>query len=147
MVRLTKKVYTGLNETREGYGLTDEELIALAKRAQENAYAPYSHFRVGAALLGRSGRVYTGCNVENASYGAAVCGERAAVYKAVSEGERDFTRIAVTGSSGEIVYPCGICLQVLAEFSPDIEVLLGNGSEMRKYKLHELLPHPFIRKI
>ncbi|MDP2892297.1 MAG: cytidine deaminase [Bacillota bacterium] len=126
--------------------MTDEKLIVLAKQAQENAYAPYSHFRVGAALLGRSGRVYTGCNVENASYGAAVCGERTAVYKAISEGERDFARIAVASSSGEITYPCGICLQVLAEFSPEIEVLLSNGREVQKYKLSELLPHPFIKE-
>jgi cytidine deaminase len=126
--------------------MTDQELIELSVHAQDNAYVPYSRFRVGAALLGRSGRIYTGCNVENATYGATCCAERTAVFKAVSEGERDFDAIAVTGSSGDFAYPCGICRQVLAEFSPDIRVIVTGGGEVRTHRLPELLPYAFTGK-
>jgi len=103
-----------------------EALIAKAMEAREKAHAPYSNFAVGAALLAKSGRVYTGCNVENASYGLSICAERAAVFKAVSEGEREFEAIAVVTEKG--VTPCGACRQVLIEFGEDIQVIVANGA-------------------
>ena len=89
--------------------MTDQELVAVALRARENAYAPYSRFRVGAALECADGTVYTGCNVENAAYGSSICAERTALVKAVSEGRRAFTRLAVAGDSGDPCWPCGAC--------------------------------------
>lgn len=105
----------------------ERELIGLAEEAMKRAYAPYSHFLVGAALLASDGRKYTGCNIENISYGATVCAERTAVFKAVSEGARSFEAIAIVSSSGLPTPPCGICRQVLAEFSPDMKVILSDG--------------------
>jgi cytidine deaminase len=117
-------------------------LIAKAMEAREKAHVPYSHFAVGAALLGKSGRVYTGCNVENASYGLSICAERAAVFKAVSEGERDFEAIAVVTENG--VTPCGACRQVLMEFGEDMQVIVADGAgEYRVFTLQELLPEAF----
>jgi len=119
--------------------VTDEELIALAAQARARAYAPYSQFAVGAALLAKSGRVYTACNVENVSYGLSVCAERAAVFKAVSEGEREFEAIAVVTETG--VTPCGACRQVLREFGEDIRVIVADASgRYRVFSLRELLP-------
>ena len=119
-----------------------EDLIAKATEAREKAYAPYSHFAVGAALLAKSGRVYTGCNVENASYGLSVCAERVAVFKAVSEGERDFEALAVVTENG--VTPCGACRQVLLEFGDDIQVIVADeAGEYRVFGLQELLPEAF----
>ncbi|NLG79073.1 MAG: cytidine deaminase [Firmicutes bacterium] len=119
-------------------------LIELAKGARKRAYAPYSHFPVGAALLGRSGRVYTGCNVENASYPAGICAERCAVAKAVSEGEREFSAIAVVGDTEGPCAPCGICRQVLAEFGPDIQVIMANlKGNVRVVAAADLLPGAF----
>ena len=119
-----------------------EDLIAKAMEAREKAHAPYSHFAVGAALLARSGRVYTGCNVENASYGLSICAERTAVFKAVSEGERDFEAIAVVTEKG--VTPCGACRQVLLEFGDDIQVIVADGAGgYRVFTLQELLPEAF----
>ena len=97
--------------------MNDKDLLALAKRAREFAYAPYSGFLVGAALLCKDGTVFTGCNVENASYGAAICAERNAVSTAVAAGYREFESIAIAAEGDGCVYPCGICLQVLNEFS------------------------------
>lgn len=120
------------------------ELIAQAMSVRERAYAPYSKYRVGAALLGKSGRVYTGCNVENASYGLTVCAERNAIFKAVSEGERDFEAIAVvTANAGS---PCGACRQVLVEFlSPDAQVVCVNakGEVIEEKTLGDLIPDSF----
>ncbi|HIC94094.1 MAG TPA: cytidine deaminase [Anaerolineae bacterium] len=119
--------------------MTDEELIALAAEARERAYAPYSRFAVGAALLAKSGRVYTACNVENVSYGLSVCAERAAVFKAISEGEREFEAIAVVTEKG--VTPCGACRQVLREFGEDLRVIVADASgRYRVFGLRELLP-------
>lgn len=124
--------------------MTDRELMAKAKEAMRLAYAPYSEFKVGAALLAKDGRVFTGCNVENASYGAAICAERTAVVKAVSEGVREFEKIAITASSGDYASPCGICRQVLFEFMPDGTVLLDSDAEgMKAFSVRELLPFGF----
>jgi len=119
---------------------------ALAKQAleaQEFSYSPYSKFRVGAALLTKSGKVYTGCNIESASYTPTICAERAAIAKAVSEGEREFEAIAVTGD-GDWTYPCGVCRQVIREFSPDLLVIIVKSeTEYREHRLSELLPYSF----
>lgn len=123
--------------------MTDKELYRIANDVKENAYAPYSGFRVGAALLTRSEKVYTGVNVENASYGATLCAERGAVAKAVSEGEQEFRALAVASSAGEAM-PCGICRQVLMEFEPELRVITGKDEEhLESYSLQELLPGAF----
>jgi len=131
--------------------MTREALVLRAFEAMRIAYAPYSGFHVGAALLTKDGRVYTGCNIENASFGATNCAERTAVFKAVSDGEREFAAIAVVGGMhGEIsgfAAPCGICRQVLSEFcAEDFPIHLWNGSEYRTYLLRELLPLSFTDK-
>lgn len=119
-----------------------EMLIAQAQAARERAYTPYSNYRVGAALLGRSGRVYTGCNVENAVYPLTTCAEQTAVVKAVSEGEREFVAIAVATENGGS--PCGACRQVLREFGADIVVLMVDaGGAVREATVAELLPDSF----
>ena len=125
--------------------------MASAVAAREYSYSPYSGYRVGAALLGKSGKVYTGCNVENAGYTPTNCAERTAVFKAVSEGEREFSAIAVIGGMGETVdpacAPCGVCRQVLAEFcSPDLPVILGTPEVWRVVTLGELLPLAFTKE-
>lgn len=107
--------------------MTDQELLELAKKAAENSYSPYSHFPVGAALECADGSVFTGCNVENAAYGDTICAERTAAVKAVSEGHRDFARIAVWGNSKEYCYPCGSCRQFLQEFNKHMRVICGKG--------------------
>lgn len=118
-------------------------LIRAAMAARDRAYAPYSHYAVGAALLGASGRIYTGCNVENASYSATICAERAAVARAVSEGERSFVALAVVSANGAA--PCGICRQVLNEFGRDIVVLIAdpNGTLLQQTTVGNLLPNGF----
>ncbi len=104
--------------------MEDKELLELAFKAKEKAYAPYSKFRVGAALVTQSGKVYTGCNIENASFGATVCAERTALFKAVSDGENKITAIAIASDSEDYIYPCGICRQVLSEFaSSDLKII------------------------
>ncbi len=129
--------------------MTDKELICLAKKAAENAYVPYSHYTVGAALLTKDGRVYTGCNIENAAYGPTNCAERTAFFKAVSEGEREFSKIAVVGGKelnfADYFAPCGVCRQVMREFcEDDFVILLGkNGEEYESITLSELLPLSF----
>jgi cytidine deaminase len=111
---------------------------------RENACAGYSHYKVGAALLASSGKVYTGCNVENATYGLTVCAERVALWKALSEGERTFTQIAVVTSSEPPASPCGACRQLLWEYCGDIEVILANLHGFRKtLDLAEIFPRPF----
>ena len=125
------------------------ELLQAADAARQNSYSPYSHFAVGAALRGKSGRIYTGCNVECAAYPAGCCAERAAFLRAVSEGECSFTEIAIAGGpAGEppssLCPPCGICRQVMREFcGPEFRILLTDGRQTLEYSLEELLPLSF----
>ena len=128
--------------------MTDLELMHIATKARKASYSPYSGFKVGAALLGKSGTIYTGCNVENAAYTPTNCAERTAFFKAVSEGEKEFSAIAIVGGKGEqpadFCAPCGICRQVMAEFCDgDFRVLLGNEENIRVHTLAELLPYSF----
>ena len=124
--------------------MNDRELLRIAKEASLNAYVPYSGFPVGAALECADGTVFTGCNVENAAYGDTICAERTAVVKAVSEGHRDFVRIAVYGEGKGYCMPCGSCRQVLSEFSPEIEVLCAKaGGSYVSYPLTRLMPYTF----
>ena len=126
--------------------MNEKELYQIAGEALKNSYAPFSNFKVGAALLTKSGKVYTGVNVENSSLGATICAERTACVKAVSEGEREFEAIAVRAESGE-AFPCGICRQFLYEFAPDMLVISGDDEDhLKTYKLHELLLEGFSLK-
>ena len=120
-----------------------ERLIAAARQAMGHAYAPYSGFRVGAALLTEGGAIHAACNVENASFGLTVCAERAAVCRAVAEGERGFRAIAIVTESREPVAPCGACRQVLAEHAPDLTVISEAAGVQRTWTLGELLPDRF----
>lgn len=106
--------------------MDDQVLIQAARQARERAYVPYSHFPVGAALLTASGKIYTGCNIENASFGLSNCAERTAIFKAVSEGDTQFLTIAVIADTEAPVSPCGACRQVMSEFAPDARVILAN---------------------
>ena len=131
--------------------MTDKELMRLATEARKASYSPYSGFKVGAALLSKDGRVYTGCNVENAAYTPTNCAERTAFFKAVSEGSREFSAIAIVGGSQEkpadFCAPCGICRQVMAEFcEEDFRILLGSEDNFKAYTLSELLPYSFGKK-
>lgn len=125
------------------------ELMSLALQARENAYCPYSGFAVGAALLAQDGKIFTGCNVENAGYTATNCAERTAFFKAVSEGVHRFTAIAVAGGKqgqppASLCAPCGVCRQVMAEFcGPDFEIYLTDGENLTTHTLSELLPLAF----
>ncbi len=128
--------------------MTDLQLMNMAIEARKMAYAPYSGFRVGAALLGKSGKVYTGCNVENAGYSPTNCAERTALFKAVSEGEREFLSIAIVGGRYENIAdfcaPCGVCRQALAEFCDgDFRVILGAPENLQVFSFAELLPFVF----
>ena len=125
--------------------MTDRDLMDLAMAAAKNAHVPYSSFPVGAALEGEDGRVFTGCNVENAAYGSTICAERTAAVKAVSEGCKRFRRIAVWGNSKTHCWPCGACRQFLAEFArEDMTVLVGQANgDFVSMTLAELLPHTF----
>ncbi len=122
-----------------------ERLIEAAREALKNAYAPYSKFRVGAAVLTRSGKIYTGVNVENASFGLTVCAERVAVFKAVSEGDKEIEAVAVVAESDEPVAPCGACRQVIAEFNPNATIIMAtaDGRRVVTANLKDLLPSPF----
>lgn len=119
-------------------------LVKKAFEAKEKAYAPYSGFNVGAALLTKNGKIYTGCNIESASYTPTICAERTAIAKAVSEGERDIIAIAVTGGDSQWTFPCGVCRQVIREFGKDATIIIAKSEdEYREYTLKELLPHSF----
>ena len=124
--------------------MTEIELLDEARHAMLNAYAPYSNFCVGAALLADDGTVYTGCNIENASYGAAICAERVAIAGCISDKKRHIRRIAICSTSGDETFPCGICRQFLYEFAPELEIILGEDEEhLQVYTLKELLPEGF----
>ena len=121
-----------------------QQLLAAARRAREAAYAPYSNFTVGAAVLTATGEIFSGCNLENASLGATICAERVAIFTAVAAGWRNFTALAVIADTPEPVAPCGLCRQVLAEFSPDCQVLMANlAGQWRLVNLQELFPLAF----
>ena len=124
--------------------MTAEQLLQHAVKARDNALAPFSRFKVGAALLTSGGKLYTGCNIENATYGLTVCAERVALWKALSEGERSFLRIAVASDSDQPATPCGACRQLLWEFCGDLEIIVGNASGVREsHRLADLFPRPF----
>ena len=130
------------SEARRGREPSD--LVAVARRAREHAHARFSNFKVGAALETAEGAIITGCNVENATYGLTICAERVAMFKALSEGHRAFTRIAVVADTDEPTPPCGACRQILWEFGGDLEVTLANLRETKgTYRLKDLLPLPF----
>jgi len=121
-----------------------DALIAAALAARENAFAPYSKFRVGAAIEDSDGRIHTGCNVENSTYGLTVCAERVAVFKAVSEGVRKFRRVAIAADTDSLTPPCGACRQILWEFCGDIEIVLVNPrGKTETHRLKDLFPKPF----
>lgn len=132
--------------------MTDyKALMIQAEEARERSYSPYSRYRVGAALLTKSGKVFTGCNIENAAFTPTNCAERTAIFKAVSEGEREFRAIAVVGGregeAADFCAPCGVCRQVLAEFCDDnFEIVLGNAEKYEVYTLGTLLPFSFTGK-
>jgi cytidine deaminase len=122
--------------------MDDKELVRAALRARENAYVPYSNYRVGAALLTKTGRLYTGANVENASYGLSLCAERVAAFQAAAEGDREFEAIAVVTENA--VTPCGACRQVLSEFGPNMRVIVSDTSgNSREYRIPDLIPDFF----
>ncbi|NMA85913.1 MAG: cytidine deaminase [Tissierellia bacterium] len=123
--------------------MDEKKLIKEALEAQKKAYVPYSNFRVGAAVLTEDGEIFSGCNIETASYSPTICAERTAIFKAISEGNRKIEAVAVVGDSG-FTYPCGVCRQVIREFGKDATIIVANSEEdYRKYKLEELLPHSF----
>ncbi len=124
-----------------------DALLEAARKVREHAYAPYSGFRVGAALESESGRVHVGANVENASYGATVCAERSAVAQMIAAGDRRIKRIAVYAEGPTLAMPCGMCRQVLSEFGLDAEVLVGGPSGSRRTTLAALLPEPFVFEV
>jgi len=125
----------------------DLELIEAAKKVRELAYAPYSNFRVGAAVRTKGGRIFTGCNVESASYGLTVCAERVAIWKAVSEGEKEFEKIAVVADTQELTPPCGVCRQILWEFCGDMPVTFANlKGDVETVQMKDLLPRAFDTK-
>ncbi len=131
--------------------MTPQELMQKAMEARRFAYAPYSHYKVGACLLGKDGSVYTGCNIENAAFGPSICAERTAIFKAVSQGVKDFAAIAIVGGPEDAdeselnpAYPCGVCRQVMAEFcDKDFRIYCGNTEQPEEYTLADLLPKSF----
>ena len=127
-----------------GHPITEQELCRAAIAMLDRSYSPYSHFPVGAALECSDGTVFTGCNIENAAYGLTICAERTAIFKAISEGHRDFKRIVIAGKSEDYCVPCGSCRQVMQEFAPQMEVICLNGKgEAKHFALKELLPYGF----
>ncbi len=128
---------------RDSFLMTDEQLLQKANEIRERAYAPYSGFKVGAALLCADGTVFTGINIENAAFGPSICAERTAFFKAISEGYRDFVKIAVTCDK-EYCSPCGVCRQVMSEHAPDLEILMGNlQGTFKSVSIRDLLPQGF----
>lgn len=123
--------------------MEETKLMKIAKEAAKNAYAPYSHFKLGAALKTKSGKIFTGVNVENASYGLTNCAERTAIFKAVSEGEREFEELAIYVNSDKLFTPCGACRQVISEFSDDLKIIVFSNKEVLETNIIELLPLGF----
>jgi cytidine deaminase len=120
------------------------QLVEMAMKAREQAYAPFSKFRVGAAIVTQDGQVYTGCNIENASYGLTVCAERVAIFKAVSEGARRFAKVVVVADTDNLTPPCGACRQIIWEFCGDVPVVLANlRGQSTRYRMSKLFPRPF----
>lgn len=122
-----------------------KELINKAIQAREKSYSPYSNFKVGASVMGESGKIYSGCNIENAAYSPTICAERVAIFKAISNGEREIKKIALIGSTDSFTYPCGVCSQVMTEFaSDDFEIIVAkNIEEYVSYSLDDLMPNSF----
>ena len=126
------------------FDMENDNLLQMAHDARDLAQAPYSQFPVGAALLCRSGRVFTGCNVESSSYGLTICAERVALVKALSEGETQFERMAIVAKTTHEVRPCGACLQLLWEYAPDLTLILSNlDGQVQSISIAKLLPYPF----
>lgn len=123
--------------------MMNKELFELAKKAAQQAYAPYSKFKVGAALVTATGKIYSGCNVENSSYGLSICAERNAIFNMVTNGDKLITKVAIYVDSDLLFPPCGACRQVLAEFGEDIKIYYGNDKEIVETTLKQLLPHTF----
>jgi cytidine deaminase len=124
-----------------------KELIQAARKAKKYSHSPYSKFRVGAAVLTKSGKIYTGCNIENSSYSLTVCAERTALFKAVSEGEKKFLAMVISTDVKDFISPCGACRQVISDLAGDIDIILTNGVGKTKIlKMNDLLPHPFTPK-
>lgn len=142
MRAMEEKALVSIGLTREEETVTDERLLELAVKMLDYSYSPYSHYPVGAALLAKDGRVFTGCNIENAAFGNTMCAERTALFKAVSEGARKFTAIAIA-SRGSAPFPCGACRQSLNEFAPDLRVLVTWDGNVREATLRALLPEGF----
>jgi len=135
---------SGRPEALEGRDSKVDALIAAARAVREHAHADYSGFKVGAALETADGTIVTGCNIENATYGVTVCAERVAMFKALSDGHRAFTRIAIVADTATLTPPCGACRQILWEFGGDLEIHLANlHAELGQYRLKDLLPLPF----
>jgi cytidine deaminase len=141
----------GQSDRDSGHGIRDSKvdaLIAAARAVREHAHADYSGFKVGAALETADGTIVTGCNIENATYGLTVCAERVAMFKALSEGHREFRRMAVVAPPDAPTPPCGACRQVLWEFAGDLEVVLANlNGETGRHRMRELLPQPFDKRL
>lgn len=143
MREMEEKILSAIGQTREGTSsVSDETLLALAKKAMERSYSPYSNYAVGAALLCADGRVFQGCNIENASFGLTNCAERTVMFKAISEGADEFVAIAIA-ASGSAPWPCGACRQVLNEFAPGIRVIVTWDGQVDEMSLEQLLPHGF----
>ena len=124
--------------------MEDKLLIKIAMEAREKSYSPYSGFKVGAAVYTKSGKVFTGCNIESASYSPTICAERVAISKCISEGYKDIEKIAVVGSDTKLSFPCGVCRQFMVEFSKNIKVICAKNIDSYEiYSLSELLPHSF----
>lgn len=124
-----------------------KELIEVARNAKNHSYSPYSKFRVGAAVLTKTGKIYSGCNIENSSYSLTICAERIALFKAISVGEREFVAIVISTDEKDFTTPCGACRQVISDLAGNIEIILTNGSgKTKKFRTNDLLPYPFTPK-
>ncbi len=137
--------YANKQGRNKGVNMSNIDLIKIARDMQKRAYSPYSKYKVGAALLCKDGSIITGCNIENISYGGTICAERTAIFKAISEGKREFSEIVISVSGSKLSTPCGICLQVLSEFvGEDFKVTCSNKiGKYKTYKFSELYPIPF----